>query len=107
MSYAQETSVASEHKHLHLEQYSRNKSLEIKGIPASNCGNVAEIPEKIGISIKEPIAKNNMEVCHREPTGKAMESNIVVQFVSRAKREVFAKARQVRLSIAGIALTPA
>lgn len=98
----------SEQKISQLVQYSTNRNLQFKGISESDSENAAEILENFGISINEPIAKNDIEIRHSVPTRKAHESNIVIQFFSRAKRdEVLAKARKVRLSTTDIGLTPA
>lgn len=47
------------------EQYSRNRNLEIKGIPFSEDENLPDALDKIGEALKEPIAKSDIEICHR------------------------------------------
>lgn len=90
--------TASEQKLTNLEQYSRNKNIEIKGLPASDDEDLPEILKKLGDTIGEPITKSDVDICHRVPTKDGGCPNIVVQFHSRTKRDaVVEKARKKRV----------
>lgn len=94
---------ANELKIVQLEQYSRNKNLEIKGIPMSQDESLPKILQNIGNAIDEPIVQSDVEVCHRIPTKVSTQSNILVQFCSRSKRDaVLEKARKKRLSTSDV-----
>nr|XP_050031732.1 uncharacterized protein LOC126527937 [Dermacentor andersoni] len=89
-----------------LDQYSRNKNLEIKGVPTSQSENLSAILKKIGDVVSEPISENDVEICHRVPTRDSGQSNIVVQFRSRSKRDaVLNKTRKKRLSATDLGYT--
>lgn len=90
------------------EQYSRNRNLEIKGIPFSEDENLPDALDKIGEALNEPIAKSDIEICHRVPAKKPNTvPNIVVQFKSRPKRDaVLQKARKMRLSTEDLGFSP-
>lgn len=47
--------------------------------------------KRIGAILKEPITDADIDICHRVPTFKPTEQNIVVRFVQRAKRDKFLK----------------
>lgn len=80
------------------EQYSRNSNLEIQGVEVREKESVESIVAEIGRLIEEPISSSDLEACHRVPTRKPDKSNIVVQFKSRAKRDVvLKKAKKHRL----------
>lgn len=85
---------------LHCEQYSRNANLEIKGVPPQAEENLVKLLIKLGEVTNEPIAADDIEVCHRVPVAnKPSEKNIVVQFTHRAKRNsLLEKARRLRLT---------
>lgn len=81
------------------EQYSRNSNLEIQGVEIREGESVENIVSEIGRLIEEPISSSDLEACHRVPTRKPDKSNIVVQFKSRAKRDiVLKKAKKHRLA---------
>lgn len=83
---------------VHCEQYSRNTHLEMKGIPKEENENVTDTVRKIGDLIGSPIAADEIEVCHRVPT-RNKESNIIIQFRSRARRDaVLEAAKKKRIS---------
>lgn len=89
-----------------LDQYSRNKNLEIKGVPTSQGENLCTILEKVGELVGEPITENDVEICHRVPTRDSGQSNIVVQFRDRLKREaVLNKTRKKRMSSTDLGYT--
>ncbi|KAH9367605.1 hypothetical protein HPB48_009976 [Haemaphysalis longicornis] len=83
-----------------LEQHSRVANLEIKGVPFRKEEDLTEVIARIGEAIQEPVTPADIEVVHRVPTAKSPTvKNIVVQFASRKKRDVFLeKARPVRLT---------
>lgn len=82
------------------EQYSRLNNLEVKGIPVVAKESLTDTLHRIGELLDEPIAEDDIEVCHRVPTKKADNiPNIVIKFKSRSKRDtVLQKARKVRIS---------
>lgn len=73
---------------LHCEQYTRNANLEVKGLAKRDNEDLEAVLAQIGDLIGEPITPADVEVCHRVPTRITWESNIVIQFVSRRKRDV-------------------
>nr|XP_037270224.1 uncharacterized protein LOC119161815 [Rhipicephalus microplus]XP_037290586.1 uncharacterized protein LOC119185823 [Rhipicephalus microplus] len=79
-----------------LEQYQRSNNLEIKGIPLDS--EPISVVTKIGELIKEDIEKHDIDVCHRVPTARHDQSNIIVRFVRRDKRNaILAKSKKTRL----------
>lgn len=68
-----------------LEQYQRANNLEIKGVP--DAGDPCDAVKRIGAFLDEPIVDSDIDVCHRVPTFKQTEKNIVVRFVQRTKRD--------------------
>ncbi|XP_049516982.1 uncharacterized protein LOC125942767 [Dermacentor silvarum] len=83
---------------VHLEQYSRNSNIEIQGVRKEENENVLSVLSKIGEAINEPVQKSDIEVCHRVPTRNPDRSNIIVQFKSRAKRDLMLKkAKKMRI----------
>ncbi|XP_040062949.2 uncharacterized protein LOC120837565 [Ixodes scapularis] len=107
-----------------LDQYSRKKKIEIKGIPHDSNEDLVEVLGKVGGALEEPITGDDVEICHRVPvrnstasqssnSGQSAEgdrrqnsgvnagttSNIVVVFKSRDKRDaVLGKARKIRVT---------
>lgn len=87
------------------EQYSRNANLEIKGVVKRDDEGLLDLMGKMGEIIGEPIVQADIAACHRVPTRDAGKSNIVLQFVNRAKRDaVLDKAKKKRLSNSDIGL---
>lgn len=72
-----------------LEQYQRANNIEIKGVPGE--GDAYDVVKRIGAILKEPITDADIDICHRVPTFKPTEQNIVVRFVRREKRDKFLK----------------
>lgn len=70
-----------------LEQHSRANNLEIKGVPDD--GDVIDVLKRIGSQVHEPIADSDIDICHRVPTFRPNEKNIIVRFVQRSKRDSF------------------
>lgn len=80
-----------------LEQYQRSNNLEIKGIPLD--GGPVAVLKKIGELIQEPVTEADIDVCHRVPTAKHDQTNIIVRFVRRTKRNaVIGKAKKVKIT---------
>lgn len=78
-----------------LEQYQRSNNIEVKGIPFD--AEPTAMLKKIGQIISAPVDDNDIDICHKVPTAKHNETNIVVRFVRRQKRNEFlAKARKAR-----------
>lgn len=71
--------------------------MEIKGIKSEE--NPVDIVKKIGDVLKEPDASHDIDTCHRIPTRKPGETNILVCFVRRYKRHAFlARARKQKIT---------
>lgn len=68
-----------------LEQYQRSNNLEIKGVPEE--GDAYELVQRIGTLLNESISDSEIDVCHRVPTFRTSEKNIIVRFVRRTKRD--------------------
>lgn len=82
-----------------LEQYSRSNNVEVKGVPDEQ--DAHEIILKMSEIVGEPVCEDDIDVCHRVPTAKQNESNIIVRFVRREKRNAFlAKAKKMRITTA-------
>ncbi|KAH7979755.1 hypothetical protein HPB49_010860 [Dermacentor silvarum] len=98
--------LAAENKQLQmkieeLEQYSRANNLEIKGAPDE--GEPFDTVQKICVAVGEPLARDDVDICHRVGTNKTGVKNIVVRFVRREKRNaVLAKSKKARLSTTAI-----
>lgn len=92
-----------EQRMVELEQYSRNRNIEIKGVPVAEGESLPNILDVIGRAVEEPITTDDVEICHRVPCKDTSQSNIIVQFRSRTKRnQVLEKARKKRLSTADL-----
>lgn len=95
-----------EQRIVELEQYSRNRNIEIKGVPASEGEDLPGILDKIAKAVGEPITSADVAVCHRVPCKEPSRSNIIVQFHNRTKRDVLlAKARKARLSVEDLGMS--
>lgn len=87
-----------------LEQYQRSNNLEIKGVPEG--GNPYDVIKMIGDVLEEPISNSDIDICHRVPTPKPGEQNIVVRFIQRTKRNaVLMKAKKKKLTAAALGYT--
>lgn len=53
------------------DQYSRNKNIEIKGIPRTPNENLVQLLAKVGDALGEPISEQDIEICHRLPARSA------------------------------------
>lgn len=80
-----------------LEQYSRLNNLELKGVKAAD--NANDVIRKLGEVIDEPVCAADIDTCHKIATRVTGESNIIVRFVRRDKRQaVLAKARKRQIT---------
>lgn len=71
-----------------LEQYTRNKNIQIDGIPPKKDEDLRNIVIDIGKKIEIEINKSDIDAIHRIPTRSTkMPEPIVVQFMSRQMRE--------------------
>lgn len=78
-----------------LEQYQRSNKLEIKGVPEE--GDAYDIVQRIGNLVNEPISESDIVVCHRVPTFRPLDKNIIVRFVQRTKRDkIFQKCKKTK-----------
>lgn len=81
------------------EQYSRNKNVEIKGVPFVKNENLSAVLGKLGSLVGESVCDSDVDVCHRVSRQDGGCPNVVVQFRSRTKRDGFIeKARKKRIS---------
>lgn len=98
----QNDELAAENRHLsekieQLEQYQRSNNLEIKGVPEE--GDACDVVKRIGAFLDEPISDGDIDICHRVPTFRPLEKNLVVRFVQRSKRDkLLAKARKNKIT---------
>lgn len=91
--------TSSELRITELEQYSRNKNIEIKGMPFSENESLPQLLKQLGDVITEEITEQDIDACHRVSRRDGGCPHLVVQFRSRAKRDVvIEKARKKRLS---------
>ncbi|KAH9379022.1 hypothetical protein HPB48_010662 [Haemaphysalis longicornis] len=95
--------LESEEKVTQIEQYPRNKNLEITGVPYCDGENLPDMLAINGTAIKEPIGAADIDVCHRVPTKNKTYSNIIVQLQNQTTRDaVLEKARKSSLSTTDI-----
>lgn len=82
------------------DQYSRNKNLEIKGVPLTEDENLVNVLGKVGDVLGAKIEEHDIETCHRVPSRKNdSNQNIVVVLNRRAHRdEIIEKARKKRIT---------
>lgn len=82
-----------------LEQYTRNKNVQIDGIPPKQDENLRDIVMNIGNKIQVDIKREDIDAIHRIPTRSTKTPEpIVVQFLTRQMREsVVQKAREVKV----------
>lgn len=79
-----------------LEQYQRSNNIEIKGIPLE--GEPLTIVSQLGELIKEEVSEADIDICHRVPTARHDQANIIVRFVRRTKRNAFlSKAKKAKI----------
>ncbi|KAK8780934.1 hypothetical protein V5799_017725 [Amblyomma americanum] len=88
------------------DQYSRNKNVQVKGIPVEKGENLLNVLGKVGVALREPIGEQDIEVSHRVPVRNSgtdgtdgSDQNIVVVFNRQSKRDaVLEKARKTRFT---------
>lgn len=81
-----------------MEQYQRANNLEIKGLPL--VGDEGDMVLKIAESIGVVMAESDIDICHRVPTARQDEKNVIVRFVQRSKRNaILAAAKKKRLTV--------
>ncbi|KAH6928591.1 hypothetical protein HPB50_017335 [Hyalomma asiaticum] len=79
-----------------LEQYQRSNNIEIKGIPLE--GEPLTIVSQTAALIKEEVSEADIDICHRVPTARIDQANIIVRFVRRTKRNAFlSKAKKAKI----------
>lgn len=78
-----------------LEQYGRNRNIEIENVELKEGEKVEEIVLKVAEGIKIELSSKDIEAAHRLPARKssAAPPRIIVQFASRKKRDEFIAAR--------------
>ncbi|KAH9375826.1 hypothetical protein HPB48_009898 [Haemaphysalis longicornis] len=82
-----------------IEQYLRNRNIEIKGIPFDEYENLPDLLKKLDDVIPKSITAAEVDVCHRVPRRDEGCPNFVVQFRSRTKRNgVQERARKRRVN---------
>lgn len=87
-----------------LEQYQRANNLEVKGVPLE--GDPSEIVKKLCEVLGEPVLDSDIDICHRVPTAKDTEKNIIVRFTRRTTRNaVLAKAKKKRTDTSALGFT--
>lgn len=83
-----------------LQQYTRNRNIQIDGIPKKNDEKLKEIVQTIGSKIDVNIKESDIDAIHRIPTRSTTNPEpIVVQFVTRQMKEtMMVKAKTTRIS---------
>lgn len=90
--------TAHEQRITDIEQYSRNRNVEVKGIPEIANEKLPDILKRLGDVVSEDISEADIDACHRVPRKDGGCANVVVQFRSRTKRDAFIeKARKKRV----------
>lgn len=81
----------------HLEQYGRNRNLEINELACQQGEDTEALVLKVANRLQVQLGKEDIEACHRIPSKiKDKIPTIIVQFQSRKKRdEILEKKRQV------------
>jgi len=76
-----------------LEQYNRNKNLEIDGVPNNEGEDIRDVVSTLSELVGVPIDyKMDIQAAHRVPTKrKSGVKPIIVQFSNRQKRDLFLK----------------
>lgn len=70
-----------------MQQYSRNRNIEIVGVPLTEKEDVFSIIEKVATVIDVNYDKKDISAAHRLPSRKGYHPNIIIQFVSRSTRQ--------------------
>jgi len=89
-----------------METYSRNKNVEIKGIPKQPDEQPLQVILKLAAAVKVPLKPEDIDVCHRVPSfGRKEEGKppLIVQFTTRCKRDEFLKtSRRMRPTLGSL-----
>lgn len=82
-----------------LDQYSRNKNLELDNVEQYEGENVEEIVIKTAHLLNFNINKDDIDAAHRIPSRKVDRPNkIIVQLISRKKRDLFIDKKRVTIT---------
>ncbi|KAL1446884.1 hypothetical protein WDU94_005659 [Cyamophila willieti] len=89
-----------EHANDELQQYTRNKNIQIDGIPKQADEKLEELVKLIGNKIDVVVNNNDIDAIHRVPTKSTTNPEpIIVQFLTRKMRdEIVQKAKVKRFS---------
>lgn len=83
-----------EHKYSDLEQYQRNRNVEIHGINEHLGEDCAMLVQKIAEEIEMDISKSDVDIAHRvKRRNSALPHPVIVQFKTRQKRDLFLKVK--------------
>jgi regulator of replication initiation timing len=75
-----------------LQQYSRNRNIELKGVPLTKNEDVYEILRSVANALGITFNRHDISIAHRLPAPKDKTPSIVAQFVSRSTRADWIKA---------------
>lgn len=82
-----------------LEQYTRNRNIQVDGIPEEKEENLREIMIDIGQKIDVKIENDMMDAIHRIPSQNERNSPIVVQFTTRQVRDsIMTKVKKTKIT---------
>lgn len=83
-----------------IEQYSRNKNIQVDGIPVQKDENLREMIQELSKKIDVNIKKEDIDAIHRVPTRSTKNPEpIIVQFLTRQmKEDIIAKSRGSNLN---------
>lgn len=81
-----------------MKQYSRNRNVEIKGIPVTKNENAYTILEAVANALELPFDRQSISIAHRlpAPRGKPYGPSIIAQFLSRSTRADWISAARVK-----------
>lgn len=85
-------------KILFLEQVSRNKNIEIIGVPKIDDENLEDIINNLARKLDINSTNADVDVMHRLPASNGKIPKIVVQFKTRQVRDMWVSAKKSRLS---------
>jgi hypothetical protein len=92
-----------------IQQYSRNRNVELLGIPITKNEDVYEILSSVAGALGVPYNRNDISVAHRLPAPKGKTPSIVAQFISRSTRAVWinmAKQKKIQTTDLAASLRP-